>query len=39
MAYQVDSFFTICLGTFCNRDPDRRTIRIHGQMYFGAAPS
>ena len=35
---QVDSFFTICSGTFCNKDSDRHTIRIHGQMYFGVEP-
>ena len=32
---QVDSFFTIRSGTFCNKDSDWHTIRIHGQMYFG----
>ncbi len=32
--YQVDSFFTIRSGTFCNKDSDWHTIRIHGQMYF-----
>ncbi len=35
---QVDSFFTICSGTFCNKDSDRHTIHIHGQMYFGVEP-
>ena len=33
--YQVDSFFTIRSGTFCNKDSDWHTMRIHGQMYFG----
>jgi hypothetical protein len=28
----VDSFFTIRSGTFCNKDSDWHTIRIHGQM-------
>ena len=28
---QVDSFFTIRSGTFCNKDSDWHTIRIHGQ--------
>ena len=36
--YQVDSFFTIRSGTFCNKDSDWHTIRIHGQMYFGVEP-
>ena len=35
---QVDSFFTICSGAFCNKDSDWHTIRIHGQMYFGVEP-
>ena len=35
---QVDSFFTIRSGTFCNKDSDWHTIRIHGQMYFGIEP-
>ena len=35
---QMDSFFTICSGTFCNKDSDWHTIRIHGQMYFGVEP-
>ena len=36
--YQVDSFFTIRPGTFCNKDSDWHTIRIHGQIYFGVEP-
>ena len=36
--YQVDSFFTIRSGTFCNKDSDWHTMRIHGQMYFGVEP-
>ena len=36
--YQVDSFFTIRSGTFCNKYSDWHTIRIHGQMYFGVEP-
>ena len=35
---QVDSFFTICSGTFCNKDSDWHTMRIHGQMYFSVEP-
>ena len=36
--YQVDSFFAIRSGTFCNKYSDWHTIRIHGQMYFGVEP-
>ena len=36
--YQVDSFFTIRSGIFCNKDSDWHTIRIHGQMYLGVDP-
>ena len=25
-------------GTRCNKDSDRHTMRIHGQMYFGVEP-
>ena len=32
---QVDSFFTIRSGTFCNKDSDWHTIRIHGQQFIG----
>jgi len=28
----------IRLGTFCNNDSDRQTLRIHGQMYLGIEP-
>ena len=35
---QMDSFFTISSGTFCNKDSDWHTMRIHGQMYFGVEP-
>ena len=35
---QVDSFFAIRSGTFCNKDSDWHTMRIHGQMYFGVEP-
>ncbi len=34
----MDSFFTIRSGTFCNKDSDWHTMRIHGQMCFGVAP-
>ena len=36
--YQVDSFFTIRSGTFCNKDSDWHTIRIHSRMYLGVEP-
>ena len=36
--YQMDSFFTIRSGTFCNKDSDWHTVRIHGQMYLGVEP-
>ena len=36
--YQVDSFFTIRSGTFCNKNSDWHTMRIHGQMYLGVEP-
>ena len=35
---QVDSFFAIRSGTFCNKDSDWHTIRIHGQMQLGVEP-
>ena len=35
---QMDSFFTICSGTFCNNNSDWHTMRIHGQMYLGVEP-
>jgi hypothetical protein len=36
--YQVDSFFIVSSGTFCNKNSDWHTMRIHGQMYFGVEP-
>ena len=42
--FRVDSFNqsasmrTICCGTFCSKDSDRHTMRIHGQMYLGVEP-
>ena len=36
--YQMDSLFTICSGTLCNKNSDWHTMRIHGQMYFGVEP-
>ena len=35
---QMDSFSTIRSGTFCNKDSDWHTMRIHGQVYFGVEP-
>ena len=35
---QMDSFLAISSGTFCNKNSDWHTIRIHGQMYFGIEP-
>ena len=35
---QVTSLLTIMDGTLSDRDSDRHTIRIHGQMYLGAYP-
>ena len=29
---------TICCGTCCNKNSDRHTMRIHGQMYLGVEP-
>ena len=39
--YSVDksySFFAISSGTFCNKDSDWHTIRIHGKVNFGIEP-
>lgn len=39
--YSVDklhSFFAISSGTFCNKDSDRHTIRIHGKVNFSIEP-
>ena len=35
---QLFSLLTIRGGTFCNKDSDRHTMRIHGQMYLGVKP-
>ena len=35
---QMDSFFTICPGTFCNNNSDWHTMRIHGKVDFGVEP-
>jgi len=35
---QLFSLLTIRCGTFCNKDSDRHTMRIHGQMYLGVEP-
>ena len=32
------SLRAISLGAFCNKDSDRQTMRIHGQMQFGVEP-
>lgn len=36
--HQAASFSTIRCGTLCNKDSDRHTMRIHGQMYLGVEP-
>ena len=36
--YQFFSLATIRCGTFCNKDSDRHTMRIHGQVYLGVEP-
>jgi len=35
---QVTSLRTIRSGTLCNKDSERHTKRIHGQMYLGVKP-
>ena len=35
---QVASLRAICRGILCNKDSDRQTRRIHGQMYLGIDP-
>ena len=35
---QGDSFFTISVGTCCNKNSKRHTIRIHDQVYFCVKP-
>ena len=35
---QTASLRAIRSGTRCNKDSDRQTKRIHGQMYFGVEP-
>lgn len=32
------SLAAISLGAFCNKDSERQTMRIHGQVYFGVEP-
>ncbi len=32
------SLRTICSGTCCNKNSERHTMRIHGQMYLGVEP-
>ncbi|SFU35458.1 transposase, IS5 family [Nitrosospira multiformis] len=34
----VQGFSAIRCGTLCNKDSDRHTMRIHGQMYLGVEP-
>jgi hypothetical protein len=36
--HQAYSLRAICHGTRCNKNSERQTIRIHGQMYFGIEP-
>ena len=35
---QAASLRAISSGTLCNKDSDRHTMRIHGQMYLGVEP-
>lgn len=35
---QAASLCAIRCGTLCNKDSDRHTMRIHGQMYLGVEP-
>jgi len=35
---QAASLRAICSGTLCNKDSERHTKRIHGQMYLGIEP-
>ena len=35
---QAASRCAIRRGTLCNKDSDRQTMRIHGQMYLGVEP-
>ena len=35
---QAASLCAIRGGTLCNKDSDRHTMRIHGQMYLGVEP-
>ena len=35
---QSASMCTIRCGTLCDKDSDRHTMRIHGQMYLGVEP-
>ena len=34
--HHAASLSAIRCGTLCNKNPDRHTMRIHGQMYLGA---
>jgi hypothetical protein len=36
--HQAASLRAIRCGTLCNKDSDRHTMRIHGQMYLGVEP-
>ena len=35
---QCTSKATVRSGSFCSKDSDRHTMRIHGQMYLGVKP-
>ena len=35
---QAARLSTICCCTFCNNNPDRHTMRVHGQMQFCVEP-
>jgi hypothetical protein len=36
--HQATSLRAICSGTLCNKDSDRHTLPIDGQMYRGVEP-
>ena len=36
--HQWQSLLAISIGTLCNNDSDRHTMRIHGQVYLGIEP-
>ena len=36
--HQWQSLLAISIGTLCNNDSDRHTMRTHGQVYLGIEP-